>query len=145
MSGDLGFDVDLAKTSPEDRATMSAAIKLYKNELRGLVQQGDLYRLESPYAGTRACLAYVAPDQSQAVLFVYQLKYSEAAPVKLRGLDPARRYMVREVNLPEGASSTMAENGEIVAGAALMNDGLTPSCQQAYESAVIELTTTPTK
>lgn len=145
MSGDLGFDVDLAKTSPADRAAMSAAIKLYKDELRGLVQGGDLYRLESPYDGARACLDYVAPDQSRAVLFVYQLKESEARTVKLRGLDPAQRYVVREVNLPEGVNSTMAENGETAAGAALMNDGLKPSCHQSYESAVIELTPAPTK
>jgi alpha-galactosidase len=140
MSGDLGFDVDLAKTSPEDRAAMSAAIKLYKDELRSIVQGGDLYRLESPYDGMRACLDYVAPDQSKAVLFVYQLNDSEARPVKLRGLNPAKLYTVREVNLPGGVTSAMSENGETATGAALMNDGLKPSCHQAYESVVIELT-----
>ena len=51
MSGDLGFDVDLAKTTPEDRQAMANAIKLYKEELREVVGQGDLYRLESPYDG----------------------------------------------------------------------------------------------
>jgi alpha-galactosidase len=138
MSGDLGFDVDLAKTSPADRAAMAQAITLYKDELRAIVQQGDLYRLESPYDGPRACLDYVTPDRSKAVLFVYQLKDGEAGSVKPRGLDPARKYQVRELNLPAGAVSTMAENGETADGAALMKDGIQPSCRQANQSAVIE-------
>ena len=145
MSGDLGFDVDLAKTNPADRAAMSAAIKLYKDELRSIVQGGDLYRLESPYDGARACLDYVAPDRSNAVLFVYQLKDDEAHTAKLRGLDPAKLYRVREVNLPGGANSTLTENEKTITGGALMDDGIKPSCHQAYESAVIELTPAPTK
>ena len=78
MSGDLGFDVDLAKTSAADLAAMKSAIQLFKDELRVIVEQGDLYRLESPYDGPRACLDYVAPDRSKAVIFVYQLKDDEA-------------------------------------------------------------------
>lgn len=133
MSEDMGFDVDLAKTSPMDREAMARAIKLYKEELREVVGQGDLYRLESPYDGPRACLDYVSPDRAKAVLFVYQLKADEAKAVKLRGLDPQRSYAVREVNLPQEAPS------QILDGGTLMRDGLTPTCKNQFDSAVFEL------
>jgi alpha-galactosidase len=143
MSGDLGFDVDLGKASPEDRATMAAAVQLFKGQLREIVEQGDLYRLQSPYDGPRACLEYVSPDGSKAVLFVYQLKAGAPAEVRLRGLDPARNYVVREVNLPAGAASRMAADGETASGAMLMQDGFPPSCQNPFDSAVIEITAAP--
>ncbi len=118
---------------------MAGAIQLYKTELREIVGQGDLYRLESPYTGPRSCLDYVSPDRAKAVLFVYQLKAGEAAAVKPRGLDAQRQYKVREVNLPAGASSLMPANGQTLDGATLMRDGLVPSCKNRFDSAVVEL------
>jgi alpha-galactosidase len=133
MSEDMGFDVDLAKTTPADRQAMANAIKLYKEELREVIGQGDLYRLESPYDGPRACLNYVSPDRAKAVLFVYQLKAGDAAPVKPGGLDPQRQYVVREVNLPE------AKPPQTMDGATLMRHGLIPPCKNQFDSAIIEL------
>jgi alpha-galactosidase len=140
MSGDLGFDVDLARVSPSDRAIMAGAIKLYKEDLRQTVQQGDLYRLESPYEGPRACLEYVSPDKSKAVLFVYQLNDSDARPVRLRGLDPRRRYAVREVNRLPGAPEVFDNIASARDGAALTQEGLQPECRKRFDSAVFELT-----
>jgi alpha-galactosidase len=139
MSADLGFDVDLAKTAPEERETMARAIDLYKKELRDVVDLGDLYRLESPYDGPRSCLNYVTPDKAKAVLFVYQLKNGDASAVKPHGLDPQRNYTVREVNLAAGASSTMPAAGQSITGADLMRNGLVPPCKNAFDSAVVEL------
>jgi len=145
MSGDLGFDVDLAKTSPPDRQAMSNAIALYKNDLREVVGQGDLYRLESPYDGPRSCLNYVSADLGKAVLFVFQLKAGDGSAVKPQGLDPQERYAVHEVNLPEGAGSQMAASGETIDGATLMRDGLIVPCKNPFESAVVELVAEPAK
>ncbi len=139
MSGTLGFDVDLARTSLEDRKAMANAVTLYKEDLRSIVAGGDLYRLESPYDGPRASLNYVSADKGRAVLFVYQLKGAEPQAVKPKGLDPQRRYKVREVNLPEGASSQLPGDGQVMDGAMLMGDGVMPSCKREFESAVVEL------
>jgi alpha-galactosidase len=59
--------------------------------------------------------------------------------VRLRGLDPARRYRVREVDLAPGARSRLAEDGKIVGGATLMTRGLTSPLRRPIESAVILL------
>jgi alpha-galactosidase len=139
MSDDLGFDVDLAKTTSADRKAMTDAIELYKSDLRDVVCRGDLYRLESPYDGLRSCLDYVSPDRSKAVLFVYQLKAGEPGSVKPRGLDPQHSYTVREVNLKAGAASQMPASGQTIDGATLMRDGLIPPCKNPYDSAIIEL------
>jgi alpha-galactosidase len=141
MSGALGVDMDLRKLSPEERKTLAAGVALYKNDLRELVSQGDLYRLESPYDGPRAALSYISPDRSRAVLFVYQLKVNGADQrVKLRGLDPQRHYRLREVNLPQDGSCQFAKQGQSVDGAALMGDGLLPPAHKEFDSSVIELT-----
>ena len=139
MSGALGVDMDIRKLSDSDRQALAAAIALYKKEIRDVVEQGDLYRLESPYDGPRAALDYVSPDQSHAVLFVYQLKDAAATAVKPRGLNPQQRYRIHEVNLPDGAASRVKNDGQVVDGSTLMSDGLTPACEKAFESAVIEL------
>ncbi len=140
MSGTLGFDVDLARTSPEDRKAMANAVTLYKEDLRSLMAGGDLYRLESPYDGPRAALNYVSPDTSRAVLFVYQLKAAEPKVVKPQGLDPQRHYKVREVNLLKRKPVPQLHgDGQLMDGATLMRDGVMPPCKREFESAVVEL------
>lgn len=140
MSGALGVDMDLRKLSPEDRKTLAAGVALYKKDLRELVSQGDLYRLESPYDGPRAALNYVSPDRTRAVLFVYQLKANGSdQPVRLRGLDPQRQYRAREVNLPQGAACQFTQQGKVLDGSVLVSSGLLPPARNALDSSVIEL------
>lgn len=138
MSGAMGVDMDIRKLSPEERKVLASGIQLYKQRLRDVVQQGDLYRLESPYQDPRGTLNYVSADQSKAVLFVFQLKDGPSDVVKPKGLDPNRKYTVRELNLPEGVESKLSLNGKVVDGATLMNAGLVPSTAKEYDSMVIE-------
>jgi alpha-galactosidase len=131
--------MDLSNVSADDRKLLAAATKLYKERLREVVAQGDLYRLESPYDGPRAALEYVLPDRSRAVLFVYQLKDNDTKPVRPRGLDKNKRYLIREVNLAAGTPSQLASHETTVDGDMLMRDGLVPPCRKEFDSAVIEL------
>jgi alpha-galactosidase len=139
MSGALGVDMDLSRNKPEDNGFLASAIKLYKDDLRDIVQHGDLYRLESPYENPRATMDYVTSDKSRAVLFIYQIKPGPQSAVVLRGLDPQRTYHVREVNLREGVTSALGKNDTEITGATLMQDGLISPCQNECDSAVIEL------
>ena len=140
MSGALGFDVDFEKLAPDQKAAAIAAVTLYKSDLRPIVQQGDLYRLSSPYDGPRSALNYVSDDRTRAVLFVYQIGAGVADPVKPQGLDPQRQYRVREVNLPAGVKSSLPQSGTLLSGSAWMRDGVTPACTREFDSAVIEFT-----
>jgi alpha-galactosidase len=139
MSGALGVDMDVRKLTPDQRRALAESIALYKKSVRDVVEQGDLYRLESPYENPRAALNYVSLDRSRAVLFVYQLKAAESTAVKPLGLEPQRDYRVQEINLPAGTKSQFSKNGATISGAVLMRDGIVPPCSKELDSAVIEL------
>jgi alpha-galactosidase len=139
MSGALGVDRDVSKMTPEERAAVTAGIAVYRDRIRDVVMQGDLYRLESPYEKQRAALDYVSADLNRAILFIYQLGETAMGPVRPRGLDPAKHYRVRELNLRPGARSRLQLNDRVVDGATLMQEGIPSPLQHAVESAVVEM------
>ncbi|HWC60866.1 MAG TPA: alpha-galactosidase [Verrucomicrobiae bacterium] len=145
MSGALGVDMDVRKLSADDRKALADSIAVYKSRVRDVVEQGDLYRLESPYQSPRAVLNYVTTDRTKAILFVYQLKSADASAVKPLGLDPQREYRIQEINLPSGAKSHLAADGKTLSGAALMRDGIIPAASKELDSSVIELVATDSK
>jgi alpha-galactosidase len=139
LSGAFGVDRDVQKMDPAERAIVAAGARLYKETLRPLVLQGDLYRLESPYERPRAALSYVAADRSAAVVFVYQLRESVQGPVRPRGLDPARRYRVQELNLAPGGKSRLELHDKVIDGATLMERGFVSPLRRPVESTVVYL------
>ena len=58
--------------------------------------------------------------------------------MKPQGLDPAREYVVRELN-PLPGRAPLPQEGKSFKGAELMRDGIVPSCAKALEACVIEL------
>lgn len=130
MSGRLGMDVDVDKLTAEDKDFARSAITTYKG-IRDVVQLGDLYRLESPYAGPRSSLMYV--HGGRAVVFAYSLGDVPAGPLVLKGLDPNRKYRIREIDIANGGD-------EVADGATLMASGLPLPAYKAYGSTVFELT-----
>jgi len=137
MSGRFGMDLDLAKLSSEDKTICAGAIRAYK-EIREVTQMGDLYRLERPHEAARGALNFVSPDRTRAAVFVFQLKDGQAPPVRPQGLDPAKRYVVRELNPAPGRAS-IPQDGKSLTGEELMRDGMIPSCSKALEACVLEL------
>lgn len=137
MSARFGMDLDLTKLPAEDKAICAGAISAYK-KIRDVTSQGDLYRLEDPHQGFRGALNFVSPDQSRAVLFVYQLQDGQNAVVRPQGLDPARRYTIDELN-PAPGRAAMEQEGKSFTGEELMRDGILPSCSKGLEASVIEL------
>lgn len=64
MSGRLGLELQPSKMTGKEKEFARRAIADYK-EIRPIVQQGDLYRLISPYDKTGyASLMYVAPERT---------------------------------------------------------------------------------
>jgi alpha-galactosidase len=142
MSARLGMDIDATKMKPEEKAIALQAIPLYQQRLRPIVQEGDLYRLLSPYEGPRSALGYVLADKSQAVFFAFQTEkdpQGDKLVLKPEGLDPAKTYTVEEVNLKPGSQPRCAAHGQKLTGAALMKDGLSLPLSNPRESAVIVL------
>lgn len=79
----------------------AGAIATYK-QIRPVIQQGDLYRLISPYEKKHyVSLMYVTPEKDRAVYFLYRTQYIRSIPAEsrvLQGLDPNKKYLFRELN-----------------------------------------------
>ncbi len=142
FSGRFGFELHPKDMSPEELAFGKQAVSDYKR-LRPVIQQGDLYRLISPYDHSYASLMYVSEDKTKAVVYLYGLVRSICQdyipPVRLQGLDPARRYRVNEINLSQGRTHTRVQ-GKTIGGDALAGMGLAFRLNGDYDSAVVELT-----
>ena len=123
----LGMEMVPASMNESERAYAKRAIAAYK-EIRPVVQQGDLYRLVSPYEGLRdfTSLMYVSEDRSQAVLFAYRhiVKQDMSNVIlRLQGLNPDAKYLIREI-APEVEGKPAKIDGKVVSGRVLMQEGI---------------------
>lgn len=141
FSGRFGFELHPKDMSAEELAFGKQAVSDYKR-LRSVIQQGDLYRLVSPYDNTYASLMYVNEDKTKAVVYFYGLvrgiNHDYISPVALQGLCPKKRYRVNEINLVKGRTHTRVQ-GKTLGGDALMGMGLSFRLSGDFDSAVIEL------
>ena len=92
-----------------------------------MVQQGDLYRLVSPYDREGvASLMYVSEAKDEAVLYVYKTEHfiNMTVPgVRLRGLDAERLYRLTDLT-PADVKKPCSLDGKTVSGRLLMEEGL---------------------
>ena len=113
MSGCFGYELDLNTLSPEELNAVRAQVERVK-ALRMTLLYGDFHRLLSPYEGNDTAWITVSPDKRQAVFMLTRaMSKPNTAPamVRLRGLDEAKTYTIRET-------------GESYTGSELMHLGL---------------------
>ncbi len=138
----LGFDIGLHELSADELDYCRQAVANW-NRLQPAVMDGDQYRLVSPYATNHAAIEYVDKSKEKAVLFAYNLSprfQEKLTAVKLQGLDPQRKYLVKEINLMPGTKSGFAFDGKTFSGDYLMKVGLEVLTRHHNSSSVIELT-----
>jgi len=140
--GKLGFDIVADKLNEKDLAFCQQAVKNY-NFFKHTVWQGDLYRLLNPHENRLASLMYVSKDQSNAIMFNLMVNTrvaitATALPVQLAGLDPAKKYHVKEINLYPGTRSPLDEN-KVYSGDFLMKVGINPQVNGRRQSVVLEI------
>ena len=125
MSGRLGMEIQPKNMTQDEKDLCRKAIAEYK-EIRPVVQQGDIYRLVSPYDGKNfASMMYVAPQKDEAVFYWWKTEtfYDEHFPrVKMAGLDPDRMYKVTELNRIDNVP--LPYEGLSFSGKFLMENGL---------------------
>jgi len=142
MMGKLGFDIVVSKLNTNDLQFCQNAVKAYNN-LKGVIWHGDQYRLRSPYEQNMASIMYADAAKSTVIMFNYLVnnRYGESSkmPVKLKGLDPQKRYLVKEINLYPGTQSTIKENLTL-SGDFLMAVGLNPDLNSQRTSVILSLT-----
>lgn len=129
MSGNFGYELDLTKFTPEEKELAKAQVANYK-EIRSLVQQGNLYRLESPFEGNDTAWMFVSDDQREALVYYFRVLAMPHPPRRmllLGGLNPDLDYRI------EGS-------GEVYGGDCLMQAGLLlPEVQRDFVSGCYHL------
>lgn len=126
MMDKLGYDIRVHDFSVDELQFSRDAVATYKR-ISDIIWWGDLYRLVSPYEENRAALMYVKEDKSKAILFNYFMhtrRMDVFQRVKLQGLDAAKKYRVKEINLFPGSKSALPDNDKVLTGDYLMSIGL---------------------
>lgn len=123
----LGMEMVPSKMNDAEREYAKRAIAEYKT-IRPVVQQGELYRLVSPYEGKRdfSSLMYVTENKERAVLFAYRHWFKHDMSniiIRLQGLNPDAKYKIREV-CPEYENKPAAISGKTISGRTLMQEGV---------------------
>lgn len=96
MSGVFGYELDLSALSLEEKAEIAQQVAFYK-EHRQLLQFGRFIRLQDPFVQNDVAWMFVAPDQSEALVFYFRVLAEAAYPLvdlKLAGLTPDAVYDV---------------------------------------------------
>ena len=141
MMGKLGFDIPVDKLKDDDLAFCQDAIKNY-NSLKEIIWQGDQYRLSDPHTESVAAIMYLNASQTSGVMFNYLVNYryneGSKSPIKLKGLDPLKKYQLKEINLYPGSSSSI-KSDQIYSGDFLMKIGFNPQVNNSRTSVVIRI------
>lgn len=114
--GATGYELDTTTFTEEDKEAVKAQVADY-HKMEKLVLEGDLYRIDNPMESNFFSEAIVSKDKKEAILVTYRRMASvnnQIKRVRMAGLDPEKRYEV-------------AELGQTVSGAALMQIGLVPN------------------
>lgn len=96
MSGNFGYELDLTKFTEEEKELVKEQVKQYK-EIRSLVQQGDQYRLLSPFEGDETAWMFVSGDRKEALAFYFRVlakPHPADTRLKLNGLNPDFDYRI---------------------------------------------------
>lgn len=129
MSGTFGYELDITKTTPEERKIMKEQISLF-HQYYTLIQFGDYYRLTLP---SESCTVweFAGIDGAEALIqAVYHGVEGNPIPTNVRvlGLQDNQSYLVELVKLDDRAQPIWLQwsvNGQILTGSALMHGGLT--------------------
>jgi alpha-galactosidase len=109
MSGNFGYELDLTTFTKEEMELARQQVAFYK-EIRTLVQQGDMYRLLSPFEGNETAWMFVSVDRSAALAGYFQVLAEPNGAnrrLRLRGLDPDRNYVLQETGAVYGGDRLM--------------------------------------
>ncbi|HEY9046850.1 MAG TPA: alpha-galactosidase [Ohtaekwangia sp.] len=142
MSAKLGMDLQPKDMTKAEKDFSRNAIQVY-NGIKHIIQNGDLYRLLSPYESKRVAMMYTLPDQKEALVFSYLLKkeiYGDDQTLYLKGLDPKKLYTLKEINKAVDKYSWFsALEGKKYTGEFLMTYGVRFPMYNEFESVVFQV------
>ncbi len=127
MSGTFGYELDPAKLTAEEKREIRDQLRRFRS-LRGLIGEGDLYRLTEGGKPPLTAWQFVSPGRDETLVNIV-LTEPRANPrplhICLQGLDPDAEYLLADsVFFGCGPAPDTAFAGRLT-GAALMYAGIT--------------------
>lgn len=139
MTGRLGMEMKPSDLTEKELAYAKNAVATYK-EIRPIIQQGNQYRILSPYDKTGyASELYITDDKSEAIFFSYKFEHyvNQFRPrFHFAGLDPNANYKLTEICV-EGRTDHW--EGRTFTGKFLMQQGIEIALNGLFDSKVIRL------
>lgn len=146
LFGHAGLEWDITETTAAERALLRSWADYYKAN-RELLHGGRMVRVDHPEKAV-SLHGVVAHDRGRAIFALVQegvTATSRPAPIRLPGLDPERRYLVREAQ-PAGAPQTWqidptpwVAEPVVLSGRALAEVGLTAPILTSEQAMLIEV------
>lgn len=133
MTGSLGIGGNLNKWTNEDNAFARRMISWYK-QVRAAVQNGKLYRLDSPIGSDFSAVQYSSLDARQIVLFAFlhSQQFGQSMPLlHLQGLVKDATYSVTTID------DKLQDQIETISGAYLMHHGIQLRLRGDYDATAI--------
>ena len=143
MMGKMGYDIVVSHLSPDDLAFSQQALKNYKS-VQEVIWKGDFYRLVNPWDNEFAASMVVNEAQNRVVMFNYvttnRYFYNPLTvkPIKMKGLNPTKKYTIKELNLYPNTKTTLSTEG-VYSGEYLMSVGFNPELTSSRTSVVLEI------
>lgn len=141
MMGKLGFDIVVSHLKEKDLTFCQEAIKTY-NAVKSIIWQGDQYRLQNPLDNAVASVLYLNAQKTEGIVFNYLVnnRYDAGSqlPIRMKGLDPAKKYTIKELNIYPGTTSTI-DASKVYTGEFLMKVGFNPDVKNGRNSVVLEV------
>lgn len=140
MTGRLGMEMQPKQMTDKEKEFSKKAIATYK-EIRPIIQQGDQYRLISPYDKTGVCSEmYLTESKDKGVFFAYKMEnfVNQFIPrFRMNGLDANRTYVLKELNRTDKNPASF--EGKAFSGKYLMETGIELNLGGEYASRVVML------
>lgn len=141
MMGKLGFDIVVGHLKENDLKFCQDAIKSY-DLIKQVIWEGDQYRLSDPREENVASMLYIDSAKTSGVIFNYLVnnRYDQGSkmPVRLKGLDAAKKYKIKELNVYPGVSSII-DPSKLYSGEFLMKIGFNPEVTTTRTSVVLQI------
>ena len=122
LSGTFGYELDITKLPPEERAMIPGQIALYK-KFSPLIREGDYYRIASALEnGEYDCWMSMSQDKKQALVTFVQLYNHpnyKTRMIKIPSLDADRLYKISWPDEEQTKFPSMK-----LTGATIMNAGI---------------------
>lgn len=138
LSGRLGFELDPRRLSHKEAEELKQRLQMAR-QCRPLIQQGDLYRLLSPYEGPDCALMYLSEKKALVLAYTTERPFvDQHMRLRLQGLDPHERYRLRELE-PNEEGFHCPQRDTIMTGQELMERGLILQWNAPMQSSIILL------